>query len=67
MGMRCRCGGEIDFTTGKCKKCHTQNIKMRGNASIKITDTDGNTTELISRKKKELPDNTEENSIKFKI
>ena len=60
MGMKCRCGGEIDFTTGRCKKCKKQNINMSGNASIKITDANGDTTELISRHKKK-------ENIKFNI
>lgn len=64
MGMKCGCGGEIDLTTGRCKKCKTQNINMGGNASIKMTDTEGNTTELISRKKKS---SDTKNNIKFKI
>lgn len=61
MGMKCKCGGEIDLTTGQCKKCKIQCIRMSGNASI-ITEADGNTTELISKKK-----NNKENNIKFNI
>lgn len=49
--MKCQCDGEIDLTTGKCKKCKTQNINMSGNASIRITERNGDVTELISRKK----------------
>ena len=51
MSMKCKCGGEIDLTTGKCKSCKTQNIKMSGNASIKITEINGNKTKVVSRNK----------------
>ncbi len=51
MGMKCKCGGEIDLSTGKCRGCGTQNISMTGNASIKMKEKDGSTTELKSEKK----------------
>lgn len=54
MVMSCKCGGEIDFTTGKCKRCKTQNIDMAGNTSIKIKESDGSSTELISKKEDKI-------------
>lgn len=46
--MKCGCGGEIDFTTGCCKECKTQNIKMSGNASIRMKERNGDITEIKS-------------------
>lgn len=54
--IKCKCGGEIDLTTGQCKDCKRQNISMSGNASIKITEINGNTTEIISRDKNKPED-----------
>jgi len=49
MGMKCKCGGEIDLLTGRCKKCSTQNFTLRGNASIRMKERNGDATEIHSR------------------
>jgi len=56
--MKCKCGGEIDLTIGKCKECNTQNMNMSGNASITIKESDGSITKISSKKQ-------ENNNIRF--